>query len=194
MPSSNAYDFIGAPSHGLRASMEEETVVEESVPKEEEPVKEEEESAPVEEESNLSEEDPVIDNQLTDIPQEETSALPEPQDIPEQEKKPSYYELSYYIFLNGNAMEKLPPSDNGNYVIIYRTQYCSYCDQLIWELKKGNIEGYTLVFVMCSGGVQDVFMNRWIAAYPSFIIIKNNRVKYYGYGYRSLEQFKRYLQ
>lgn len=125
-------------------------------------------------------------------PLEQTKTLPEPQDIPVQEKKSNFTELDYKILSSGNAMDNLPENKTGNYVVIYRSTNCPYCDKLIAELKD-NIGDYHLVVVKCSGGVEDVFYSRWITYFPSFIVITNKVVRYYGYGYRTLEEFKRFL-
>ena len=114
------------------------------------------------------------------------------EDIPVQEENLNYAEIEYSVLQSGNIWEKLPASDSGNYVIVYRSQNCPYCDKLIAELK-GNIGDYTLVVVKCSGTVRDVFYRRWIYQYPAFLVIKGKNVRYYGYGYRSLEEFKRFL-
>lgn len=116
----------------------------------------------------------------------------ESESIPEQEDKPEYYELDYSKLRNGHAWDNLPQSDSGNYVVLYRIDNCPYCDQMISSFK-GNIGNYTLVVVKCSGAVNDVFYSRRITYFPSFIVITNKAVRYYGYGYRTLEEFKRLL-
>lgn len=169
----------------------EEPIVEEVVEEpEDEPVVEE---APVVEE--VAEKEPVKESapETTIQTPKEPEILPEPEDIPVQEEKPSYYELEYDELPIGNAMDKLPESETGNYVIVYSSDNCVYCDKLISELK-GNIGDYTLVVVHCTKVVRDPFYTRLVYQYfPNFLVIKNKVVKYYGSGYRSLEEFKKLL-
>lgn len=197
-PLSNGYDFIGKPNHRRGPFREEvkeppnEKPVKEELPKEdtvkvEKPVKEEvtvqKETAPVKPvapKPAKKESAPVIQN-----------TLPEPEVTPEPPKS-NYTEIDYTALAKGNALANLPKVESGNYVIVYKTDNCPYCDKLIAELKD-KIEDYHLVVVHCSEKAQDVFYNRWLSYYPSFIVITNKRVTYYGYGYRTLKEFKRLL-
>lgn len=225
-PLSEAYDFIGSPSHGLRAGDEESTIVEtaENAPVEEVPLPDEEfdvpeievvdvveeaepdpvEEAPVEEvvvpvmvKEELSKKKPEASkvNPISPVKQTTKSVgtkLPEPTETLAPKKYMRFVEYSYDTFSGNNPMDKLPPSEFGNYVLVYRTNDCPYCDQLISELKD-NIGDYVLVSIRCNGTVRDPFYSRWISSYPAFIVIKNKRVTYYGYGYRTLEEFKKLL-
>ena len=209
MPLSNGYDFIGKLPRRtrIRAIQPDSQITEEiTVTPEENPaesVAEESEADclpdPVVEpkddvEDVIPLEDPVRDSfeaAREEVPK--VGILPEPEDIPIPEEKSDYYEIDYATLPVGKAMDKLPPSKSGNYIIIYRSSNCIYCDKLIGELK-GNTGDYVLVVVKCEGTVRDPFYSRLVYNYyPSFIVIKDKVVKYYGYGYRSLEEFKRFL-
>lgn len=168
MPLSKGYDFLGEPSHSVRGEVEEAT----------------------------PEEPPVVEN---DVPlQEETESEPEEPIAPEvveeekEEAPVSYIELDYKYVVDNNGMDCFPFIESGNYVVVYRSTNCHYCDMLLKELK-GNLENYTLVVIKCSGTVRDLFYSRWINQYPSYLVIKGRKVRYYGYGYRSFEEFKRLL-
>ena len=217
IPISEGYDFLGEPKHKnwtppkfvregqiKNESVEESQTdkrIEEKIeenPKEELPaipyipLEDLKDKPPVEETPVVVEDTvdtPALVKEPQDVVKEDLPPLP---DIPVQEENLNYAEMEYSTLLNGNAMSNLPESESGNYVIIYRSQSCPYCDKLIAELK-GNIGDYTLVIVKCSGTVRDVFYNRWLYYYPSFIVIKDRKVRYYGYGYRSLGEFKRFL-
>ena len=200
IPLSEAYDFIGAPTlRRIEEPVKEEPVVEESIP--EEPSVEEE-TAVQEEVPTVQEEEPVVEEVVPQEPVkepvkeqpepvEETSVLPEPE-IPVPEVKSNYTEIDYSVLSKGTAMDNLPKSDSGNYVILYRLENCPYCDKMISAFKD-NIGDYHLVVVKCPGTVNDVFYRRSITYFPSFIVITDKVVRYYGYGYRTLEEFKRLL-
>lgn len=235
-PLSEAYDFIGAPSHGLRAGDDGESSVEEiveDIPVEEVPLQEdlsnlieepesaeEVEQEPVEEDAP-AEEEPVEEVPVDEVvepvivksePVKEKPATPKSKSVSPTKPTPNtaetklpeltgniasneyldFVEYNYDTFSGNNPMDKLPPSKDGSYVIVYRSSSCPYCDKLISELKH-NIGDYVLVSIRCNGTVRDLFYARWISAYPAFIVIKNRRVMYYGYGYRTLEEFKKLL-
>ena len=193
IPLSEAYDFIGAPaSRRVGEPVKEEPAVEGSIPEE----------PSVEEEPAAQEEEPVVEEVVPQElvkepvkeqpePVEEMSVLPEPE-IPVPEVKSNYTEIDYSVLANGTAMDNLPESDSGNYVILYRLDNCPYCDKMISAFKD-NIGDYHLVVVKCPGTVNDVFYRRSITYFPSFIVITGKVVRYYGYGYRTLEEFKRLL-
>ena len=181
IPLSDGHDFLGPITR--RRVRDEEPVKEEPV--KEEPVKEE----PIQEEIV---EEVIVPEPIMQEPPQETTVLPEPIDIPEETESSAYTEVSYAELAKGNGIDGLPPFSSGNYVIIYRNENCPYCDKLIDELK-GNIDNYYLVVVQCSRSVPDLFYRRQVYYFPSFIVITNNKVRYYGVGYRTLEEFKRYL-
>lgn len=221
IPISNGYDFLGEPNHKNQVikSRISDKQIKETVnqPKEnlvsedtknvppvvEEPIVEEVVEEPADE--PVVEEAPVVEEVAEKGPVKETAPettlqtpkepeiLPEPEDIPVREEKLDYCEVTYESLLNGNAMDKLPASESGNYVIIYSSNNCIYCEKLITELK-GNTGDYILVVIKCTGVVRDLFYTRLTYNYyPAFLVIKNKQVKYYGYGYRTLEEFKRFL-
>lgn len=148
-----------------------------------EPVTEE----PVQEKPQDSEENGVVKPEETGVAQ----TLPEPQ---VEVKEPlDYVEMDYSEFDKSDPKKSLPFSESGNYIVIYRTETCAYCDKLIAELK-GKNKAYILVIIKCSQNCADLFYNRTIYSYPSWVIIAKNKVAYYGSGYYSSASFIRMLQ
>lgn len=125
--------------------------------------------------------------------EETANAQPDSQEISTEESQLTYVELEYKDLDKDNPMSCLPKSETGNYIIIYKTDPCVYCDRLIAELKD-KTEAYILVVVKCYSQCTDLFYRRSIYSYPSWVIITNNRVTYYGNGYYTLDNFKRMLK
>ena len=212
IPISNGYDFLGEPNHKnqvIKSRISDKQIKETVNQPKENLVSEDTKNVPTVVEEPIVEEEvveeSVVEEAIEEEPVKETTPettiqtpkkpeiLPEPKDIPVQEEKPNYYEISYEILPVGKAMTTLPPSESGNYVIVYRSDNCIYCDKLIEELK-GNIGDYVLVIIHCKGVVRDPFYTRLIYQYyPNFLVIMNKSVKYYGSGYRTLEDFKKLL-
>lgn len=187
MPLSKGYDFIGPIIN--RRPLREEPVEEKVDTKDtQEAAKEEPPASEPKKEEKLSV--PALEEETVDITIEESVDEPVEEEVPK--KDPLYVELAYEDLQGSKPMDNLPPSKSGNYIIVYRSKTCPYCDKLLNELKD-NTGDYVLVSVMCKGTVRDLFYSRWVYNWPSFIVIKDKRVTYYGYGYRTLESFKQLL-
>ena len=120
----------------------------------------------------------------------EETTLPAPQEEVETSEPVLYIELNYEDIDKTNPYSSLPESESGNYILVYSTADCVYCDKLINELK-GNTD-FPVVRIKCkSYNIKDLYYERIIRSVPSWLTIKNNRVTYYGTGYMSLEGFKR---
>lgn len=133
-------------------------------------------------EETVEAEDEVVE-ETTDTPEEEVK----------EEPAPKYVEIDYADLDTSDPFKSLPKSDTGNYIIVYSTTSCPYCEKLLSELKD-KTEAYIQVVVKCPNyHSRDLFYRRTISYFPSWVIIKNNRVTYYGNGYYSWESFKRML-
>ena len=196
MPLSKGYDFIGElPRRLLRGDLPEEGVKEPAVEKKEEPAVEKKEEpvkkAPTVKKQVVKPAKPVVKEEPVEVP-EETITLPEPIEVEEKEAPVTYIELDYNSIDRSNPKSSLPASENGNYIIVYTTDKCTYCDKLIAELKD-KTEAYILVVIRCKHSSIDLFYNRFVYNFPSWVIISNNKVTRYGRGYYTLEKFKRML-
>ena len=177
MPLSEGYDFIGKPNHKRHRSIKDAPV-----PKVAESVKEE-----------PKEPEPVVEEVQTPVakePEPVAVVLPEPTIIPEEPK--DYIEVDYETLVDNNELSNVIESVSGNYIVVYGTNPCEYCDKLVEGLR-GNVGDYVIVVIKCKGSCRDLYYSRWVTYFPSFLVIKNNKVRYYGYGYRTLEEFKRLL-
>lgn len=119
----------------------------------------------------------------------EETTLPAPQEEVEKSEPVLYIELNYEDIDKTNPYSSLPESKSGNYILVYSTATCPACDRLINDIK-GKTD-CPVVRIKCkSYSVKDLYYERMIRTFPSWLTIKNNTVTYYGYGYRSLEGFK----
>lgn len=201
MPLSSAYDFIGELPVRSRLTgriirfEEEETQKNEKVEEqekvpEEEPFVEEPTEEVALEETKEPEVETVSEEEENTAVESETNTLPEPEKIVEESPAPlTYFEIDYESIDRSNPMKSLPLSDKGNYIVVYKTENCPWCDKLIAEYK-GKSEAYILVVIRCRRSIIDLYYNRFVYNFPSWVIITNKRVTYYGNGYYSWENFK----
>lgn len=195
-PLSSAYDFIGdLPRRSWRTGR---IIREEQEPIEEETIVEEPKEQSTDNKDIVEEvrEEKVDNSKIEEgIPvEEESSPLPEPSEIIEETPVPvNYIELDYDSIDRSNPKSSLPVSEQGNYIIVYRTDNCPYCEKVISEFR-GKSEAYILVVIRCKNAAIDLYYNRFVYNFPSWVIISQNRVTYYGNGYYTWESFKRMLK
>ena len=125
------------------------------------------------------------------VVKEELRILPSPQEEAEEETSEPvlYVELNYEDIDSLNPYKSLPESESGNYILVYSTAGCISCERLIDSLK-GNTD-CPVVRIKCKSSVKDLYYERTIRSFPSWLTIKNNKVAYYGYGFMSVEGFAR---